>query len=39
MLLTIMSEHKEPKKVNEELEESRDNDEKSTFPAKNDHPF
>ena len=40
MLLTSMSKPEEAKKLNEELEDSRDNDDKkSTYLAKKYHPF
>ena len=39
MVLTNISEHKEPKKVNEELEDSRDNGESNQPFLKNDHTF
>ena len=39
VVLTIMSEHEEPNKGNEELEDSSDNDEKNQPFLKNNHPL
>ena len=39
MLITIMSEYEEGNKSNEELKDSRDNDDKNQLILKNVHPF
>ena len=39
VVITIISEHEEFKKVNKELEDSRDNDENNQPFLKNNHPL